>query len=690
MTKWTAAWLAAVMLATAASARAADVSLADDSPEWIDARGSLRLRIDPNPGLDRLRIVIGQTDYSGQVRADFAAGVELLGTPVRLPAGENSLSVYAVEDDGSWTELAALPIRVLTRAGLEVSEVDPRLDLNNESQHRQKASGDAFAASPSEYYRLAGNGGLSTRHARGGWSLSSDWNLTGNSQREAALQFGTKGSDASKIDLAGYRVDLVGPRLQIGVGHVPLGRNALLLDNVTTRGVVASVQVLPWMDVQAGAVNGTSIVGFDRILGVQTRTNLMTGASLGLDVPTGGYGTLRVEASMTDSELEAQTGFDIGEVADTERSRGQGARLAYATPGGSFSLEALYARSRYVNPFDPALAFGGELVEVREETRSARRGQFNWSPLSGVMVGELNLGLNLSGSHAQADPLYKTIGAFVAADQRQDNLSASAFLGIASVSLSLAEARDNLDDVPTLLTTKTRQHGATLNIGLDQLEFARGASGSWLPALDLSLNRTRQFAANSPPTEDSGFNTTNHLPDQVTETAGFGLSWAHARGSFGYRLDLSDQDNRQEGRERADFFNRVHNFSLQLSPFDALSLDLGYSASDNEDIEQTLTQNNRSYNVAFNWRFIETASLSARWFDSADDDSLGNASANTKSAEAALNWNFELPVTADRRVPVAFFIRYARQESESRDNVFDFSSAGRSWTINSGVSATLF
>ena len=61
MTKWTAAWLAAVMLATAASARAADVSLADDSPEWIDARGSLRLRIDPNPGLDRLHQHLGRS-----------------------------------------------------------------------------------------------------------------------------------------------------------------------------------------------------------------------------------------------------------------------------------------------------------------------------------------------------------------------------------------------------------------------------------------------------------------------------------------------------------------------------------------------------------------------------------------------------------------------------------------------------
>lgn len=666
------------------------IGSAPEGGAWLDARGPLRLPVAPGTDVASLRVLIGQTDFGAQARVLDDGTLEIAGTPVRLPAGEHSATVYAVDADGGWRELVVQPVRVLSRGGFERGQLTPRLDLNNESQLRQRVSGTANAADPDEYYHLASTAGLATRHARDGWSLDSDWNLSGNSRREAALQFGRRGAQAPKFDLASYRIGLAGSGYSLAVGHVPLGRNPLLMDNVSTRGVVATAQPLPWADVQIGAVNGTSIVGFDRFFGVRTRDHLMTGMSLGVDAPTGGRGSLRVEISLTDSQLESESGFDIGQVPDREKSRGQGARLAYATPAGRFSLQALYARSRYDNPADAALALVGTPVAVREQTRDAQRAQFSWSPLSGVQIGPWALSLNLSGSHAQADPLYRTIGAFVSGDQRNDMLAASAVLGIAELSLSVSRARDNLDDIPSLLTTRTRGSSANLRLGLDQLVRNQAGTRSWLPALDLSHDRLHQYASNSPAFEDSDFNATSHLPDQITGRTGLGLSWTLGAAAFGYRLDLSDQNNRQPGRERADFFNRVHNFNLRLTPWQALSLELGHARSDNENREQALTQFNRSDNAAINWQISKAASLSARWFDSDDDDSLGLAESGTRSADAVFNLRWNLPVTSGRKVPVHFFLRYARQENEARDRVFGFASEGSNWTINSGVSATLF
>lgn len=686
---WGSLCLAAWAVCGLALAAPPDAGPVDD---WIAGDGSLML---PAPQADpaRLRVTIGETDYSAQMSADDTGHLRLQGRPVRLPAGEQSLTLYAVQDDGRWQELSRLPLRVLSRGGFEQSEFQPRADLNNESLWREEVSGDAFASDPDHYHNLAGTGGLSTHQTRSGWSLRSEWSLTGNSRRESALQFFNRGERADKVDLASYRIDIASEALSIGIGHVSLGRNALLMDKLNQRGVVASWQASDWLDLQAGAVNGSQIVGFDHFLGIQTRDNLITGYSLGLNLPTGGLGQLRLELSLSDSEVASDPGFDVGELRDNERSRGRGMLLRYASPGDSLNLEGLYARSRYHNPFDAGLAFDGELVPVEEAERAARRLSMNWSPLSYLQFGDgWTANLSLSASHDQADPLYQSIGAFVSGDQRNDRYSLSASLGISDLNLSLSRARDNLDNLANLLTTRTRQRGGSLRIGLDRLGWLRLESwgGSLLPGLDLSWDRTHQFAANDPAAEDSGFNGGSHLPDQVTERRAVGLSWNFARASLSYRRDLSEQDNRQTGREDADFDNRSNSISLSLRPWDRLSLDLNLSDSDNQDLGAALTRENRSNSASLNWQITDNGALSARWFNSNDEDSLGNAEAENRSSELNLNWNLRIPLGGARAAPISLYMRYARQENASRDHVFDFASAGESWTLQSGVSASLF
>ena len=63
--------------------------------------------------------------------------------------------------------------------------------------------------------------------------------------------------------------------------------------------------------------------------------------------------------------------------------------------------------------------------------------------------------------HSRVDPQYRTIGAIFQADREEDAAEANAFLGPVGAHAIYTLAEDNLDRIPSILTTKTRRAAQT-------------------------------------------------------------------------------------------------------------------------------------------------------------------------------------------------------------------------------------
>src|SRR5690606_25939511 len=147
-----------------------------------------------------------------------------------------------------------------------------------------------------------------------------------------------------------------------------------------------------------------------------------------------------------------------------------------------------YARSRFHNPFDPLLAFDLDLVPVREEERAARYLDLSWDVVQSRLIGRHAASLSLALRHERVDPQYRTVTAAVQSDIDQNVIELSSLLGPLQLQLAHARTEDNLDDLPSVLTTKTRRNNAGLGLALSNLFIEPNRFASWLPLLTYSFD----------------------------------------------------------------------------------------------------------------------------------------------------------------------------------------------------------
>lgn len=198
------------------------------------------------------------------------------------------------------------------------------------------------------------------------------------------------------------------------------------------------------------------------------------------------------------------------------------------------------------------VARGVAVSAVDEETRQAWNGGFELDLLRGKPMGaERTVDLTLALRHEEIEPQFRSVAAFLAADRRHDTAELRGQIGIVSMQLVHSRSRDNLDRIASILTTRTRRSAANFSVPLSE---AFGGGAAW-PALSYSAERTHQYGLALP--ENGGFSA-SHIPDQISLSHALGLDWTGASWRLGYRLALSDQDNRQPGRELADFEGVIH------------------------------------------------------------------------------------------------------------------------------------
>ncbi len=660
--------------------------------EWLDPEDPVVLRLNrlPDPNEGELRVIMNNSDLSSLLHLNDEGDLVLQTDIVSLPRGLNDIALYLVTPRGEWQELTQMTLQVRSIGGFETSEVNPRVDLANKGQLAEGHSKDAGKPDRRTYQDLAIQAGIDSTHTRGELEIRTSLNLVGSTVQEEALRFDEKGEDAPKFDLSDYLIELQRGKASFSVGHINYGNNMLLIDNVGNRGLKARYRFNDFFDVSLSTMNGTSIVGYSNIFGLNTLDHNISAATVGVELLRSRPGGLRMELTYMDASIESQFNFDVGEVPDAETNRGAALRLIGSSPSGRLRGDFSIARSRYRNPDDPFLSQGNELVKVEATTDIARRLELSYDILQNLQLTDrLSTSLSISYLHDKADPLYKSAGAFVQPDWQADQFTLSGQVGQVNLQVQYLQGEDNVDRVPTILKTKTRSTTANIDVPMQSLVGESLSASPWWPSVYYTYERVHQFAANNPDSADSGFNGGSHLPDQENTTNGIGVQWYVNRWGFDYRLAVTDQDNRQTGRKTADFKILTHDINLTVEATDDIDLGLLFSYGKNADQAQDIDFKTRSRGVNADWRITTRWMFNGSYITTKQDDS-GDLAINTStSANAQLSWSFSIPA-GGRRLPGQVFARYTLEENNIDDRLFDFQSNVRNWMVNSGVSLSLF
>lgn len=564
------------------------------------ARGSrevLELRLDRAPAEDagRVALVVGGIDVSGVLQHD---GERIVYDPSRTPlqAGASDVVAYLVDGTGQWIELGRFPARVRTRVGLDESRVQPGVELSSTGPLvRRETPGEPAGGTMRHDVSL--RLGLEGRFARDGWNVTSTSNAVGVTNRTQRLRYGDLDHHAPALDLADYRVHVTRSGLDASLGHQTVGQHRLLMNGFTSRGVGGTVRVAPGVAFDASLLNGTSMVGWSNPFGFASPDHRVASAGVSFELVPARPGALHVHLTGADGSLLPRTGFNQGAVTDAEQSRSAGVRVAISDAGQRVRFEGGVARSRFSNPADPLLAAGESIVAVETEHRNARYAELHVDLLRRVPF-PLVTGIDLTASarHERIDPMYRVVGAFVQSDRDAHGVDVAGAIGALVFKAGLGALRDNLQRIPSILTTHT--DGSTLSASMPLASLVRG--GAWfLPSTTYMRERVHQSGDGVP--ADGGFEP-SHVPDQVSVNEQMGLTWSVLGRSIAYNRNVSRQDNRQIGRELADFRTTVDALSLGGSLGAALDLTLDVSRERQHSAELDASQRLDRVGTSARWR----------------------------------------------------------------------------------------
>ncbi|MEZ5739810.1 MAG: hypothetical protein R3E68_10365 [Burkholderiaceae bacterium] len=673
------------------SALAQDMSTSFDD-RWVKPGETLEITLPEErwASQGRLRYFIGKTDVTALARSESPGKVSLDSSLLALPPGETEFIVYEVTD-GNWEEYARTELKVLTGSGFEKLEVSPTVALQLKGRSYEKRLVPDDDQERSTYLDVVGDASLGVAATRGDLEMEATANFSGYSYRPETLRFGELEDRAPKLDLADYNIEVRTSRLGMKVGHVSYGNHPLLLDQMSSRGFIFTGRPTDRFDMSLNVMNGTSIVGYNNFWGLRESDHRIHGLTMGYELVGSRPGALRTEVSLMQGSIQSQTDFNAGAVPDAERSRGVGLRVVGASEGGRITGDVSWARSVYVNPFDPLLAQGETLQPVFETRSSGRVADLGIGLIqNSTMFSEKHpFGLKLSLHHDRIDPLYKSLGAFFATDQLLNRVGLDADMAGATLSLSAARKRDNLSNIPTLLTTRsdTRIFNLNLPIPVWMSQDENDVSG-WWPSLNYNYSNVHQVAISVPVTEDSGF-ADSHRPDQQNKDHQLSFSWNLSPVTLTYGLNYSDQDNRQQGRDRADFKNYGQQISANWDVFDGLNTTLGLGRTRLYSVEADRSDYANDITLGADWAFANDWNFGFSVNKTLNSDSLNSARNRNAGGHAQLGYQFEIK-DGLRKMPGQIFVRYGRQDSLNVDNIFEIRDAQRYWHLDVGFSISLF
>lgn len=628
---------------------------------------------------ERVAVFIDRTDVTGLFR-NGAQGMSYERGVVLLPAGDHELVVYLVDGaSGTWTEVIRQQFQTRGRFGFQPGKVDPSLTAAyarrvTEGFEPESAAPQKVVENVDLQFRL------STEHVRDRLRLASQASLVGASKQEKALRYRELEGDAPKLDLSSYVLQASNGPVELSVGHISTGNQRHLVNSFGSRGATLALRPSERVDLAVSAQNGSNEVGWGNALGLDDGGHRIVTGALGIEALRT-PGALRLELTAMRGSVHSQAGFNQAVVDDSEKSHGLGMRVAANVLDRRLRLDAGLARSTFDNPNDPALAQGMELVDVIEETSGARYVEASLDALRSVRLGgSRTASLTVGYRRERVDPLYRSLGAYAQADRFQQQVDLRAEVAGVGLQGNHGTTRNNLDDVASILTTRTERSQASVTLPVARV---LGSRAPWLPSLQYRADRTRQHGEELP---DNGGFSPSHVPDQVSVNQTAQADWRLGKVTFGYAWNRSHQDNRQEGRENADLTVTRNTANLRLSPARTLSLSLDLGLESSHNFERDETDETTRWGAQLQWQVFDRSSLSVRVSDTATEDLLVTRRRANNRIDA--QWSSMLPFLGP--IQGQYFLRYTRSEAETFNATFDQDETREAWWLDLGLNFTFF
>lgn len=638
--------------------------------------------LDPAEG--RLAVLVGTTDCSDLFTA---AGTAAMFTPAAwtLPVGTTEVAAYLVTPAGEWRPLGRFPLTVAAPEAMPRA-LRPTLDLAFKGQLAEDHRPDTNAPPRATFQDLSMQAALEADGTSGDATRKASVKLVGTTFRNEALRFGALGEAAPLIDLSGYTAELGHGRARLAVGSLNRGSHRHLVNQFDSRGASATLPLGRPAELTVAALSGSQIVGWDNPLGIDTRAHRILVGTVGVELVPARPGGVRLEVSALTGSVLPLANYNQGLVRDAATSRGLGVRVLFNDGSGRVRLEGSLSRSRFRNAADLELESG---LPVAAEEASAADARYGRAEVDLLRLGSgtaLPVTFTVSAEHEQVDPLYRSVGAQPDADRRQDAFGTTLRLGEGAVQVTHARAEDNLGRVASILTTLTRQVSVEASLPLASLAAGGGRRSPLLPALGYTLARVRQLGAGLPP--DSDFSAT-HVPDQLSVSHTARAQWQGETHSLGYAVTVSRQDNRQPGRETADFAQETHqaSFGFVRSERFQASLDFQLERARNEERSETGRVRRVGINLDRPARRGPglTAIVGASWTDAEGAGRTG------RNLEADLMASWRLRWSKGTSGPSAtVFVRWATQRARALDPVLLVDDDRASWQLTAGLNLSAF
>lgn len=635
---------------------------------------------------EQFQVLLGDSDitslfeYKNQ-HLKFAGGIP-------LPAGENQLTISQLID-GEWQEIGNTPLSVMTTDGFKQAEWTPTLELNVNSQLDERVTGDATRSERPSFTDVTASIGLSSHHEKDNFSIDSNINLFAVSNREQAIQYGNKLNQASKWDVADYSVSMINGNHFVQVGHTSYGNNSLLIDNLSRRGISWQYQNENELTFNGAILSGTDIVGYNNFLGLADHSKQFVNTlGFGFNTFTQSRISLRLEGTYLDAERLSQDDFGVAGISNAEQNQGMAFKLIASDSENKLNADLSIGLSRYTNPDDLSLSFGDDLVALETETAVAHNLNVSYALIEEWQTPwGSDTYIILNGNHSSAEPLYQTLTAYVQANVENKMVGAQYQVGSVSGGFSTQSSRDNLDNLVNLLTTKTKNDSFSASMPLAQIfgeDNEESQPSQWLPGLDYGFQETHQFALNSPDAIDSGFNGGSHLPDQLTTSHNLSSNWQFDSYSISLQSNHTEQDNRQAGRDEADFSSLQHAIGINIQQNDTTSW--AFSLAKNRLLDQLANkiEYSKSATVSYSWQSLDGLGLSVNYAISKDDDSLDEAKNTSTNADVGIVKNL---IKGEWWIPVdgSISLRLNYNDNKAIDNVFNQASRFGTKTAQLGI-----
>jgi hypothetical protein len=658
--------------------------------EWIDRRTPVFFELDSTITAyeGRLALWIGTDDVTGITRIEENRMI-YPADRIFLPSGRHTVKLFLVEDGDNWSEIAQFPLNVRTIGGIEELAATPGFTLTNKGQIVEEKRPIIPESDRPTFQDITGQLNFKAAATKNDWKIDLETQVVGVSFEREALRFRDLGEDAPRIDLARYQINATNRGATLSAGHVRHGQHQHLLNNFQSRGLMYRQEIDDYLDITVAGTYAGNVVGWSNLAGFTDPGHRIISGTVGFDAIEAAPGALRLEATSVFGSREPRNSFNQEAILDSETSRGAGLRLLSTLWDRRIRAEASVAMSSFRNPNDPNLSRGEDLVPVFTENRMAWHAEMSAQLLRNMdFLPRAPLNLRTGYRFTRIDPLYETIGVFVRGDIEEHQLSATTSAGPLSVNVQHRRNEDNLDNLPSVLKTLSRQHSIQVQLNTSSLVGFDSTIPAWiLPNLGYSYNYVHQIGAGVPP--EGGFNE-SHVPDQKNYVYQFSTAWQKSNWSFSYRFQNSFQDNRQPGRENNDFIRNNHVVAFRIAPVRQIDLgtNLNFDLNKNRAINETEIARRLGFNVQL--RPFDSLNLRGSYQPSRRFDRADTRLQTQTQISAEVTWRFSFLTYMQNPPGASLYLRFSRQETFRMDPFRDEPDENMIWSIQSGITLNLF